>query len=154
MIVRLWSFMGPVILAVLENTACADLALPNSRPVPHAQAIPLPHHQVSFQRDGTELTRLSFDPADLRPFVFPVNGPSGRSLTRMGHPHDPVSHSHHNSVWLSHASVDGISFWDDRAPGQIVHQQVEKFTDNDEAASALVVNSWATSNKVILTERR
>jgi hypothetical protein len=123
------------------------------KPVPAMQALPLPDAQISFQRNGAELTRYHFDPRLRRPFLYPVIGPSGRSLTRMGHPHDPVSHSHHNSIWISHASVDGVSFWDDRAAGQILHQRVEKFEDG-EAAAALVVNSWATSNKVVLTERR
>jgi len=118
------------------------------------QALPLPDGQISFQRDGAELTRYHFDGQLRRPFLYPVIGPSQRSLTRMGHPHDPVSHSHHNSIWISHASVDGVSFWDDRAAGQIVHQRVEKFVDSEEAASALVVNAWVASNKVILTEQR
>jgi hypothetical protein len=118
------------------------------------QALPMPDAQISFQHNGDELTRYHFDARLRRPFLYPIIGPSGRSLTRMGHPHDPVSHSHHNSIWISHASVDGVSFWDDRAAGQIVHQRVDTFADSDEAASALVVNSWVTSNKVVLTERR
>ena len=62
-------------------------------------------------------------------------GPSGRSLTRMGHPHDPVTHSHHNSVWVSHHDVNGESFWDDRGPGRIVHRRVIRYDDGDDAAS-------------------
>jgi hypothetical protein len=72
----------------------------------------------------------------------------------MGHPHDPESHSHHNSIWISHADVDGVSFWDDRARGRIIHQRVERFDDAEEGAAVLVVNSWATTNQVLLTERR
>ena len=124
------------------------------KPVPSSQALPLPTHEISFQRDGLELIRYHFDPDLRRPFLYPVNGPAGRSLTRMGHPHDPVSHSHHNSIWISHHSVDGVSFWDDRAAGRIIHQRIERFTDADEAASTLVVNSWAVSNQVLITERR
>jgi hypothetical protein len=122
--------------------------------VPLIQALPLPNHEISFRRDGLELTRYHFDTTLRRPFLYPVNGPSGRSLTRMGHPHDPISHSHHNSIWISYANVDGVSFWDDRAAGRIVHQRVEKFTDSDEAASAFVVNFWTSSNQVLLIERR
>jgi len=130
-----------------------------SRPVPTMQALPLPNHEISFQRDGEELTRYYFAPDLRRPFLFPVTGPSGRSLTRMGHPHDPESHSHHNSIWISHASVDGISFWEDRGsatrmPGRIVHQRVEKFTDADDAASVLIVNSWIRTNQSLLIEKR
>jgi hypothetical protein len=125
------------------------------KPVPTMQVLPLPDHEISFQRDGHELTRYYFGPGLRRPFLYPIVGPAGRSLTRLGHPHDPESHSHHNSIWISHASVDGISFWDDRgSPGRILHQRVERFTDAEDAASVMVVNSWTTTNQVLLTEKR
>ena len=122
--------------------------------VPQMQAVPLPHHEISFQRDGVELTRFHFDPADKRPFLYPLNGPSGRSLTRMGHPHDPVTHSHHNSLWLSHHDVNGISFWGDGGRGQIRVVRVEQLTDSDESASATALISWGETNKVLLWELR
>ncbi len=134
--------------------AVAGAELPAPKPVPRMQAIPLPNHEISFQRDGEELARYYFAPDLRRPFVFPMIGPSGRSLTRMGHPHDPESHSHHNSVWISHDDVNGISFWDDRAKGRIVHQRIEQFEDSDKAASVLTVNAWTASNHVMLIERR
>lgn len=133
----------------------AELPLPNAKPVPRAQAIPLPNHEVSLQRDGSELARLHFDPADRRPFVYPLVGPAGRSLTRMGHPHDPVTHSHHNSVWVSHNDVNGVSFWEDHGAGRIAHQRVEELGDGPDEASALTVSEWQTTNgTVLLLERR
>jgi hypothetical protein len=122
------------------------------KPVPQLQVIPQPYEQISFQRDGVEIARYHFGPALRRPFVFPVIGPSGLSLTRMGHPHDPESHSHHNSVWISHNSVNGMSFWDDRAKGKIVHQRIEALEDD----SVLSTNSWVDegTKKTLLTERR
>ena len=133
----------------------AEIELPDAKPVPRTQAIPLPQHQISFQRDGAELARLHYDPADLRPFVYPVLGLSGRSLTRMGHPHDPVTHSHHNSVWVSHHDVNGISFWDDRGKGRIVQQRVEELGDGSDEAYALTVNEWRTADgRTLLLERR
>lgn len=126
------------------------------KPVPVLQAVPLPHHEVSFQHDGVELCRLHHAPDQNRPFLFPIRGPSGRSLTRMGHPHDPVTHSHHNSVWISHADVDGLSFWDDQGRGRIVHRRVERLEDGSDAASVLTASDWlSTSNGVVvLAERR
>lgn len=124
------------------------------KPVPRMQALPLPHHEISFQRDGVELTRLHFDPSDKRPFLYPLTGPAGRSLTRLGHPRDPVTHSHHNSLWLAHHYVNGVSFWEDRGPAQIRCVRVEQFEDGDEAASATVLNSWGVTNTVLLWERR
>ena len=133
------------------NSSFAQFA---PRPVPRLQALPLPHHEVSFQRDGVELTRFHFDPADKRPFLYPLNGPSGRSLTRMGHPRDPVTHSHHNSLWLAHHDVNGVSFWEDRGPAQIRCLRVEQFDDSDDSASATVVNVWGDTNQTLLLERR
>jgi len=130
------------------------LVISHSAPVPTVQAIPLPNHEVSFQRDGDEIARYHFGPDLRRPFVFPVIGPSGRSLTRMGHPHDPESHSHHNSIWISHHDVNGISFWDDRAKGKIVHCRILRFDDGPDAAAILTENAWTASNTVLLIERR
>lgn len=124
------------------------------QPVPRMQALPLPHHQISFQRDGVELTRFHFDPDDKRPFLYPVNGPSGRSLTRMGHPRDPVTHNHHNSLWLAHHSVNGMSFWAEGGTPQIRCLRVEQLEDTEEFASATVLNSWSDTNRVLLWERR
>lgn len=125
------------------------------RPVPLMQVIPLPAHQVSFQRDGVELCRYHFATNQNRPFIFPVIGPLGRSLTRMGHPHEPESHSHHNSIWISHQDVNGVSFWDDRGQGRIMHRRIERLDDSDDGAAILSVNAWVTAtNRVLLNERR
>ena len=119
------------------------------------QVIPLPYDQVSFQRDGVELTRYYFGPGLHRPFLFPINGPSRRSLTRMGHPHDPETHSHHNSVWISHNDVNGISFWSDNEKGKIRHKRILEFEDSDEQASMVVENEWVNNDgKVLLLEIR
>jgi hypothetical protein len=123
--------------------------------VPRLQVIPLPQDQISFQRDGVELTRYFHSTNQFRPFLFPIQGPSGRSLTRLGHPHDPVSHSHHNSFWVAHHDVNGLSAWEDRGAVRIVHRRVERLEDGDAAASVLVVNHWvADTGEVLLEERR
>ncbi len=122
--------------------------------VPRMQAIPLPNREISFQRDGEEIARYHFGPDLRRPFVFPIIGPSGRSLTRLGHPHDPESHSHHNSIWISHNDADGISFWDDRSKGKIVHRRTVRFEDAMDAAAVFTENAWMGSNHVVMLERR
>jgi len=133
----------------------AQETLSTPKPVPRLQVIPMPYDQASFQRDGIELTRYHFGPALARPFLFPVIGPSGCCLTRMGHPHDPESHSHHNSVWISHNDVDGISFWSDRGGGKIRHKRIVKFEDAGECSSIVTENQWvANEGKVLLSETR
>lgn len=132
-----------------------QVPLPAARPVPRMQVIPLPDHQEAFLRDGHELTRYHFGPALRRPFLYPVVGPSGRSLTRMGHPHDPESHSHHNSVWISHHDVDGDDFWGDRGSGRIVQRRIVRSSDGDDEASLVALNAWVgREDRPLLLERR
>jgi hypothetical protein len=146
--------MKTIIAVLFLAPIAGSLAQLAPKAVPRMQALPLPHHEVSFQRDGVELTRFHFNPQDKRPYLYPINGPSGRSLTRMGHPHDPVTHSHHNSLWLSHRDMNGLNLWEDGGRGQIRCLRVETFQDTDDFASATVLNSWGETNKVLLWERR
>lgn len=150
-----WFGVSPLPTSGVTMLVAATWVVAAPKSVPRMQALPLPNHEISFQRDGQEITRYHFGPDLRRPFLYPINGPSGRSLTRMGHPHDPESHSHHNSMWIAHASAEGVSFWEDRvSAGRILHQRTERFTDANDAASAMTINAWAVSNQVLLIERR
>lgn len=132
-----------------------DEPLPRAKPVPRLQAIPLPYDQASIERDGRELTRYHFASTLRRPFLFPVIGPSGRSLTRMGHPHATFSHSHHNSVWVAHHDVDGESFWSDTGTGRIVTQWIAEYFDGDTEAGLVAIAHWiGREGRVLLRERR
>jgi hypothetical protein len=124
------------------------------------QALPLPHHVTSFQLGGRELAALHFDPVDMRPFWYPIRASKDASLTRMGHPHDPLTHSHHNSVWISHNSLNGLDFWGDHAKsqGQIKTIEVcrEGYEDTDAFASMTMINHWinAADQSLQLIETR
>jgi hypothetical protein len=143
-----------LILIVLAH---AQVELPAARAVPATQVIPLPGGQASVERDGREISRYHFGPELRRPFLFPLVGPSGKSLTRMGHPRDPNGHSHHNSLWISHHDVGGVAFWNDAASskGRIVHRRVTRYEDADDEALIEVVNSWQDhAGRVLLDEQR
>lgn len=130
------------------------IASADPQPVPRMQAVPQAHDEVSFQRDGVEIARYYAGRDGFRPFVFPVIGPSGRSLTRLGHPHDPVTHSHHNSVWLSHQFVNDANFWEDRA-AHIVQQKLLRLDDGPDTASIETLNAWVDKDgKTQMTEHR
>ncbi len=124
--------------------------LPSAKPVPLMQIIPMPYDQASFQRDGVEIARYHFGPTLKRPFVFPVIGPAGRSLTRMGHPRDPESHSHHNSVWISHNEVNGVVFWGDRGKGTIRHKRIVDYIDEGDEARVITDNDWIDKTGTVL----
>src|SRR5579859_4587541 len=109
--------------------------------IPRCQVIPLPDFQVSFQIDGKERLRWHADPKYPRPFFFPLVGPSGHALTRMGHPGAP-DHDHHRSIWFAHAKVLGIDFWADRTPARIRQKAWLCYHDSDAEAIMAVTLGW------------
>lgn len=148
---------GTGCLAAVWFVAAQAQTIPGAKPIPRVTAVPQPYHQVSFERDGEEIARYHFSPDLNRPFVYPVIGISGRTLTRMGHPGDPHGHSHHDSIWISFSDVNGVDFWTDHRPdvGRIVHRRVERLDDGDTAAGAVTVAEWiANTGRILLRERR
>ncbi|PQO37904.1 PmoA family protein [Blastopirellula marina] len=145
-----------LIVLMLPALARADDPLPQAKPVPTMQVLPLPHDQISVTRNGKEISRYHFAPDLERPFLYPIVGPSGRSLTRMGHPHDPNGHSHHNSVWIAHHDVNGVDFWADPSPGKIKQVRVGQFVDQNDRAVIQMINAWidTENEKPLLEERR
>jgi hypothetical protein len=140
---------------LLFVTSVTAQDVPEPKPVPRLQVIPLPYDQASFQRDGVEITRYHFGAGLQRPFLYPIVGPSGLSLTRMGHPHDPESHSHHNSVWISHFNVNGVDFWGDRSGAAIRHKRIAEYIDEGETSAIVAENEWVTPDgDILLTEVR
>lgn len=136
------------------GAAVGQVELPSAKAVPALQALPLPLEQISFEHQGRELTRYYYNPELQRPFLYPLNGPAGRSLTRMGHPRDQQGHKHHNSVWISHQNVNGANFWEDIATNKIVHVALERMEDGEDTAWAVVRNEWRAGGVPLLMERR
>jgi hypothetical protein len=151
-----WALMG----LCFDDAKAQSNTVTVMRMPPKMQAVPLPGDVVSFQREGRELTAVHFSPTNKRVFLYPVRSTHSASLTRMGHPHDPWGHSHHNSIWLSHSDVDGISFWNDRgtATGRIVvdHVPPKSFDESDDYAAMKLVIRWISNDddKTVLTEHR
>lgn len=109
--------------------------------VPRCQIVPLPDHQVTFLIDGHERLRWHFGTNYPRPYFFPLNGPSGTSLTRMGHPGAP-NHDHHQSVWFAHNKVLGIDFWGNTSPARIRQKEWMAYHDGDDEAVMAVKLGW------------
>ncbi len=105
------------------------------------ELLPLPDQQVSFLLEGREVTRWHFDSKYPRPFFYPFNGPSGVSLTRMGHP-GAQNHDHHRSIWFAHAKVDGIDFWSENTKTRIVQKLWHAYEDGKEEAIMASLLGW------------
>ncbi len=110
-------------------------------PLPCCRVIPLPDQQVSFEIDGRERCRWHAGANAPRPFFFPLVGPSGESLTRMGHPGAP-DHDHHRSIWFAHEKVLGINFWSDQTTARIRQQTWLAYEDGEEECCMAVRLGW------------
>lgn len=111
--------------------------------MPRCELLPLPDYQVAFLADGVERLRWHHGPHYPRPFFYPFLGPSGRSLTRMGHPGAP-NHDHHRSIWFGHASAQGVDFWSDtpKTPSRIRQKEWLAMVDGEEEAILAVRLAW------------
>ena len=129
---------------VFDDVGCA-VPLPY---FPRMQAVPVPESKLSIQRDGVEVLGYqygTYGDYSARPFFFPVVGPSGRYLTRIGHPHDPVGHHHHYSIWLAYHFINDVNFWsDEETSGKQVHQRFSRFVDGPVLAGFESVVDWQT----------
>ena len=109
------------------------------------ELIPLPNHQVSFQIDGEQRLRWHYDNKYPRPFFYPLSGPTGTSLTRMGHP-GAENHDHHRSVWFANHDVDGFTFWADGKGTQIRQKHWYAYEDGDQECIMGCVLGWYDSD--------
>jgi hypothetical protein len=109
--------------------------------IKRCEIVPLPEDQVSFQIDGVEKTRWHFGTGYPRPFFYPLLGPSGTSLTRMGHP-GAENHDHHRSVWPAHADVAGVDFWSDDTDARVRQKFWYSYRDGNDEAIMASLSGW------------
>ena len=108
---------------------------------PRCQVVPLAGKQFAFAIDGRERLRWHAAEDAPRPFFFPLLGPSGLPLTRMGHPGAP-NHDHHRSIWFAHHKVLGVDFWSDNSEAVIRQEQWLALEDGDSDARMAAQLKW------------
>lgn len=105
------------------------------------ELIPETDQRVSFRIDGKEQVGWHFGTNYPRPFFHPLNGPSGTSLTRMGHP-GAANHDHHTSVWFAHHDVEGESYWAYSAKTTIRQKMWLAYENGEEEAIMASTSGW------------
>ena len=109
--------------------------------IPRCQIIPEPDHRVSFVIDGQQRLGWHFGTNYPRPFFYPLIGPAGTCLTRMGHPGAP-NHDHHQSIWFAHHKVLGIDFWANNLPSRIRQKEWLAYHDGEVESIMAVKLGW------------
>lgn len=120
------------------------------------QAVPWSDDKISFQVDGREMLVYNYSPNCPKSYFFPVIGPAGRCLTRIGHPYDPDGHSHHHSLWIAHPDVNGVNFWGEGENcGQQVHYEFGPLEDGPVYARMVSKVHWISpSRNIVVDETR
>lgn len=121
--------------------------------LPSVQILPVADDQASFEVNGVERLRWHFARRYPRPFFYPLIGPSGRSLTRMGHPAAP-DHDHHRSIWFSHTHVGGVSFWEEGKEPQLRQERWMLYEDGPAEAAMVVELGWYDAHNVRLMRQQ
>lgn len=122
---------------------------------PQVQAVPYPGPSCRFEVDGVERVCFRCDGQTPKPFLFPLIGPSGRRLTSMSHPVDPVGHRHHRSVWFGHRDVQGTNLWEEDGSARITGGTLLRFESGTDSAVSVFRHAWIGpgGNELVHEER-
>ena len=137
-------------------------------PFPAVQVLPDANDRVWVGHDNCNLLGYCYSGQYRKPFFYPVNGPSGRSVTRLGHPRDfEGGHDHHRSLWIEHENVNNVSFETEHlhfytgtdSPlvgiGRIVHADFLRQEDGPVYARLEMALAWVShEGEVLLDETR
>jgi hypothetical protein len=115
--------------------------------------------KVTVEVNGKLFTEYCFTGA-LRPYFYPVIGPTGVSVIRnwpMGDgPGEAHDHPHHKSLWFTHGDVNGVDFWaDGDGKGKIVHDKFLEISSGPQVGVIKQQNNWvAPDGKLVCTDTR
>jgi hypothetical protein len=99
-------------------------------------------------------------PEGLKPYFFPLIGPTGNPFTRAypmkdvpGEKHD---HPHQKSLWFTHGNVNGIDFWAEaKGHGSIRETSRSLVTATPALGQLKTTDDWvAPDGKVVCTDER
>ena len=105
---------------------------------------------IDVNINGELFTSYRYNKEQLKPYLNPVMGPFGHTVTRgetspEGHKHD---HIHHRSIWVSYGEVNEHDFWGegDRS-GIQAHKSFEKIVEGPVFSEIFGNNEWITRDK-------
>lgn len=122
-------------------------------------------HGAVVKIDGQLFTEY-YTKAGQAPALWPINGPTGKPVTRsfpFAPPNDDGTkdHPHHQSLWLTHGEVNGVDFWgtnrnDAKDPNgpRIIHKDFAKLAAEDNEAVIVTHNDWMNGDKGYCTDER
>lgn len=113
---------------------------------------------VAIKIDGALFTEY-LTRSGTKPILWPILGPTGKPMTRafpMAQvPGERQDHVHQRSLWFTHGSVNGITFWDEaRTHGTIEHRRFTR-VEGGPVAVVAAENDWlGPDGKKVCEDRR
>jgi hypothetical protein len=102
---------------------------------------------IDVSISGEHFTTYHYSKELLKPFLNPIMGPFGHTVTRgdespEGHNHD---HLHHRSLWVSYGEVNHADFWSEGdGAGRQVHKSFNKILEGSVFSEIYATNEWIT----------
>lgn len=95
----------------------------------------------------------------IRPFFYPVIGPTGENMTRnwpmKEAPDEEKDHPHHRGLWFTHGDVNGLDFWADGKGTKIRHDKFIKLESGDVTGIIQSSSTWLSADeKTVCTDTR
>jgi hypothetical protein len=120
---------------------------------------------VSILINGAPFTTYHFDPAEPRPYCYPVYGPGGRAVTRNFPMKDldeekatkDQDHPHHRSFWTAFDETNGVNNWSEEKGkhGWTKHQKFEAREEGPVFAGFTAFSTWTSHpGQPLVDERR
>ncbi len=112
---------------------------------------------------GKACTSYWFGADEVRPYFYPLLGPSGLAMTRSfpmkkDVPGESTDHPHHRSLYVAFGEVNGVDVWAEPPhpnTGRIVHRAWEAVSDGPVAADLREHLQWVDAKDIpLLDERR
>jgi len=143
------------ILPTLRAGAALTL-VPEARPALCGDRVILtdvPGEKVDVSVDGEPFTSYVYAERFVRPFLLPIRGPFGDSVTRSypvvpDLPGEKQDHPHHKSVWTAWGDVNGVDHWSEiKGHGWIAHRRFTRLDSGSACATLTAVNDWLTPDR-------
>jgi hypothetical protein len=119
-----------------------------------------PTGDVEVTLGGKRLGRYNGSDKWVRPFLEPVAGPFGHSVTR-GWPSDGRSdeaedHPHHKSIWVAHGDVNGVDNWSEEENcGRQIQKEIVECAGGAVVGVLETKNDWVSnSGEVVMKDQR
>ncbi|MBI2191195.1 MAG: PmoA family protein [Planctomycetes bacterium] len=109
-----------------------------------------PGERVSVFLNGKLLTHYYYGTAYPRPFLHPLIGPYGNTVTRdFPMPGGPESerrdHKHHRSVWTAWGDLNGVDDWSEESGhGRVVHRRFAELGQGPVLGRVVAENDWVS----------